>query len=757
VPAVRDAPLLLIGTYRDTEVDQSHPLFAIIGEVGGSVGVDLVALEGLTLCDVTRMLAGRPTTGARLHAEELHRRSGGNPFFLAEILRLRADVGEAVPPTVSAAISARTRRLPAATRRVLAHAAVFGREFTPRLIAVLDDAPIVEIDAHLGPAVSGGLIHRTGHADGGYRFTHVMVREAIYEAIPPAPRAELHDQVVRTVDGASSDGYRMAPSDLASHAARTVRTDEERRRAIRFAVRAAVAARDRLAHEGAAAWFARALELGIDTTEERFGLLLELGDSAGRASHIDQARTAYQQAWAVAEGAGWSSRLPEVALGLGNVIVSAGTVDAGLVRMLELSLDRVDPADRRSRIRLAARLSVEIYWSAELPRARRLAAEAVAAARRLGDQRTLAVSLAAQQFVLRGPESLSERVRLGSELVELARQLGDEQLELNGRRLLLADRLQVDPAAAAADFDELAALAERTRRPLAQWYVMINRGIRATMAGRGEEALAIVAAAETYGRRIGAGPTAVYAAFQRFAAHRDLGRAGESEDELRAAIHRFPGVITLRCALTVALAEAGRRDEAEALLGDLVASDCRGVPPDALWMSGLAMLATAATRLGRRAEAATLHRLLLPHTGKIVQQGVVAWWGAVDHYVGLTAATLRRWDDAEAAFRSGLRLHETWAAVALVRASLDGLAAVPRGPDGPRSWVSAPTERRVAGLTSREDEVLRLLASGAANKQIAHRLNISIHTVERHVANVYLKIGVRNRSEATAFALRIDG
>jgi hypothetical protein len=126
-------------------------------------------------------------------------------------------------------------------------------------------------------------------------------------------------------------------------------------------------------------------------------------------------------------------------------------VDAGLVRLLEQSLNRADPADRQARIRLTARLSVEIYWSARLPEARQFAADAVAAARRLGDAQTLAVSLAAQQFVLRGPDQLAQRVRLGAELVEQARALSDEQLELNGRRLLLADRLQVDPTAAAAE------------------------------------------------------------------------------------------------------------------------------------------------------------------------------------------------------------------------------------------------------------------------------------------------------------------
>jgi DNA-binding CsgD family transcriptional regulator len=60
----------------------------------------------------------------------------------------------------------------------------------------------------------------------------------------------------------------------------------------------------------------------------------------------------------------------------------------------------------------------------------------------------------------------------------------------------------------------------------------------------------------------------------------------------------------------------------------------------------------------------------------------------------------------------------------------------------------------MSALTRREREVLRLLATGESNAQIARRLGVSIHTVERHVANLYPKIGARGRADATAYAIR---
>ncbi|MDN5931850.1 MAG: AAA family ATPase, partial [Pseudonocardia sp.] len=416
VDALGDAPVLLVGTFRDTEVGAGHPLHATLGECD----VAWLPLPALTVDDAARLAADLAPTGAVLPPAELHRRSGGNPFFLTELLRHHPAHGEAVPDTVSAALSARVGRLPEDTRRLLTVAAVLGREFRPPLLAELADVAVVRVGDLLGPAVAAGLIRRPVDGD-VHSFAHVLIRESVYEAVPPSRRATWHGRVVDIVEASApgdepcpgdlgrwdpsrGDPSRcdLSPSDLASHAVRAVRTPAERRRALRLVTRAGGAARDRLAHDEAAAWFGRALELGVDTRDERYALLMELGRCAGRASQVERARGAFDRARALAGGEPRCAA--DVALALGEVIDSAGGVDAGLVRMLEEALEQAD--DRATRIALAARLAVEIYWGPRLDEARQLAADAVAAARRLGDDRTLAVALAAQQFALRGPEPL---------------------------------------------------------------------------------------------------------------------------------------------------------------------------------------------------------------------------------------------------------------------------------------------------------------------------------------------------------------
>jgi DNA-binding NarL/FixJ family response regulator len=58
------------------------------------------------------------------------------------------------------------------------------------------------------------------------------------------------------------------------------------------------------------------------------------------------------------------------------------------------------------------------------------------------------------------------------------------------------------------------------------------------------------------------------------------------------------------------------------------------------------------------------------------------------------------------------------------------------------------------GLTNREIEILKLLANGMANKQIAYRLKISEKTVRNHVSNTYEKLGIYDRSQAVLYAVK---
>jgi ATP/maltotriose-dependent transcriptional regulator MalT len=540
-----------------------------------------------------------------------------------------------------------------------------------------------------------------------------------------------------------------------------------RDRAFTATFRAAALAAARLADETAAQWYTRALRLAPPDPGLEVTLLLELGRVAGRSGHTDVARSAYDRAWAAAARTDDRHRAAEAALGLGQVVVSSGTIDAGLVARLEASLHLLQPDDAVLRARLTARLAIELYWG-QLTRARLLVAQAVTDARVVDDRTTLASALAAQQFVLRGPDRLAERIRLGEELITIAQELDDEPLETYTRRVLCSDRLRVDLPTADAEVDALDEFAQRTRRPIAAWYTLLLRTLRATMSGRLDDATVLVDQAEALGRRIGAQPAPLYATIQRCFLGRHLGRFPEHELPLRREITRQPAMVGIRALLALLLAETGRPAEALALLDELVAERCAALPRDAVWLAAVNLLAETAAVLDNPEYAATLDAVLQPYRGEVCEFGVGGWIGAIDLGLARTATVLRRWDDAETAFCRALRIHEAWGAVPLVVATLTGHAAMlrRRGAPGDRARATRlageaahlfrPTPDHAGSdtLTARETDILRLLARGASNKEMARNLSLSVHTVERHVANLYQKIGVRNRAEATAYHLR---
>ena len=191
--AAADAPLLILGTYRATEVHENDALSAALAELRRARVLDSIALGGLAADDVAALIRG---LGAELPQEVAHavaRRTEGNPFFVEEIVR-HVDAGGqlSVPESITDLLRRRLRQLGDRTQRVLSAAAVLGREFD---LAVLErvsgsdgEALLEAIDAALAEHV---LVAVPGVV-GRFAFSHALIRETIYEQLSAARRPGLH-------------------------------------------------------------------------------------------------------------------------------------------------------------------------------------------------------------------------------------------------------------------------------------------------------------------------------------------------------------------------------------------------------------------------------------------------------------------------------------------------------------------------------------------------------------------------------------
>lgn len=224
---IREAHILIAATYRDVEVAPEHPLSPTLASLARLPMVERVMLRGFSPEEVSSYVVSViGSTPAEAFAEELHARTGGNPFFLAETMRLVEDDASAedaaiesvvgVPANVRDVILTRLGALPSEAQRLLEQAAVLGRLFDVQVLAALEGADEGDVLDSLTPAVKARLILATDPIAGAYRFSHALVRDALYEELTPGIKARLHLRAGEVLEGLRGSTSAHA-AQIASH------------------------------------------------------------------------------------------------------------------------------------------------------------------------------------------------------------------------------------------------------------------------------------------------------------------------------------------------------------------------------------------------------------------------------------------------------------------------------------------------------------------------------------------------------------
>jgi predicted ATPase/DNA-binding CsgD family transcriptional regulator len=813
----RDSHMLIVGAYREGEAAHELAFERSVATLHRLRALSLLPLATLPPADVSRLAQSYLGGPLGPSASKLLLRQGeGNPFFVEELLRNWAETGalaqtepidasegrwsiapvaaEAeIPSSILILVRQRLIRLPADTIELLHTAAIIGRVFESALLAEIMGSEPESVEERILVAVRAQLIRPI--RPGAFAFAHDRVRECLYSDVTAARRTRLHTHLGRLLEARADPPDARRVADLAFHFTRS----GDRERGVTYARQAAESAMAAYAFEEAVAHYRDALELLDGADERRALLLLGLGDATIAAGSEREAMAAYALARTSLQVSGNSAAAARASHGLGRAawrLEDLPTARAAFETTLALLGEDATSERAHALVDLGTLLGVTMHRYTEgLAYGRK----ALALAQELRDERLIAPATRTVGNMLVRANNLEAGIPLLEDALAIAERTNGPVEATECCACLVMAYLWVGNIEALQTANEQRALfAQQCHDPHQLRHAHAMVALLEAYEGRISHAEDILREAEeTVERLSDPEPLAFLHMMQGLTAYH-VGDYASAESLFATACRIFrsigPGALVWYLGWP-ALAHARRGNEpaARTCIAEMMAL-VADVPPDCIpVMEALAPIAQAALVLEDHDLATRIYPRLLPfrtrHADFLPERllGELAmlhgdWPLAEAHLVATEAMTRTR--DGAPVYARAPELARTLAARANLELAWHGKLAQPQvgellqaalglmeqlSMEGEAQKVreqlgalSKPVATRVSfpdHLTRREVEVLRLIAAGEDNQSIAALLVLSVRTVERHISNIYSKIGAAgaaSRAMATAYALRHD-
>ena len=716
---IEPLPAVLVLTYRDDEVGPDHPLTGVLGALPNT------SVHRVVLPPLSRRAIAALTVDRGLEPDEVLRATGGNPFFVTELVA----GGGAIPASVGDAVMARIRKLPRAAQQAVEALAVVPGLIPTDLLAVL----VPDLDAVTVVERRGMLVTENG----GVRFRHELARDAVLATTPDTAQIAYHGRVLDHLLTADAEAALLLHHAAGAHRADVI---------ARYGPVAATQAFNVGAHREAAAHHRRVLAHPELLAPDDLARLLE------------------EHAWAL--------------LNLLRITEAVGVAERAVQLRSELD-------DRAAHVRALLTFARVLYLTGEPDEAQRRIAEAQAMLGAVG-QDDVEAEVRTHRLAL---AHLTDEHEVVLEdwhaTVALARRIGRTDLRIYGdvyggtSTVMRGDARGLEAIEAAIE----AGWSEGWLEALARAYT--NLVLSLVLLRRWDEALARIDEAIRFyddhqfrGHRYD-----TVAQWAQLLVHRgEWAEATRLLGELDRSANEAGALRSLTLAAEALLAvRTGAPDAADVLTRawsetrdgrseSMVPTACAGI--EWAWLTGRPQAADPFVEVALPKVAGTLWlehlRWRLPLVGRAHDaddvrgepertsltgdhRGAAAAWSALGMPFE-AAVELLHLDEPEPALEALLAFERLGAqpAARLARQRLRdlGVRNIPRGP-------TSATRDHPLGLTPRQVEVLELLAEGLTNAEIADRLVVSIRTVDHHVSTVLQKLGVSSRKEAAERAAAI--
>jgi DNA-binding SARP family transcriptional activator len=687
--SIATLPLVLVVTTRDSAADIGPTLSDTLAWFARSDPVRL-PLAGLDLRGVADQV--RQQTGVAVGvdvAAAIRDRTEGNPFFVAEFVRLLVEDGTlgdpsanswaTVPEGVRDVVRERLAQLSSGQRDVLVTAAVLGRSVD---LDVLEEATARSGD-EVDEAIETGLV--TGVLDddgpGRFRFTHAIVRDAVYELLPATGRRRAHAAAGQALERRRFGRTAEHAAELAEHY--RLAGPAHARAAWSFARRAAELAIERSAPVEAARLYAAAAEAvqadDSASPEERESVRSGLGRALCRAARPMDAWAHLAAAGESALDRGDPASAARILLGITEQAVwtwrTHPLVDDRAIETWQAVLAALPEDEPLLRARVQAALAVELlYRPGAADHASRLVDDAVLAARRGNAPPELLQILRLAHLALQRPDLLDRRIAIGDEMVALAAR-ADAGVELAAALCMRATDRSESGRWSEANDDMSRAQQLAARHQVAPMLVITGWALSLTRQAVGDFEGSESAIAEIEDLQATISMAGVGIGLCQLATMRLLqGRLAELEPALAEAAAQHPNFRDLHA---LALIHAGRLEEARVAVGAWAEQ-----PPllwDFLWTGLTVVRARLWMAFGDQEAITDLRTQLEPYADRLVVGGMSAMFlGSVHHTVGELALAAGDRDAAVQHLEAAVATHRRLGFTAMVSASESALAGAVR-------------------------------------------------------------------------------
>ncbi|HLF76617.1 MAG TPA: AAA family ATPase [Dehalococcoidia bacterium] len=790
---LKGVPLLVAGSYRTQDVDPTRPFFTLLADLARERLDERLSLEPLSLEQASELMQSAGLEVSQGTVEAIYRQTQGNPFYLEEVLRhLQAEdlldtnldsANWAIPEGVRQVIGKRVLGLRTEARRLLQAGAVLGDGFQFEIAGAMSEVEEQVLMDALDQAIGAGLLREEGDV---CRFGHPLIQRTVYDSLTAARRRALHLRAAEVIE--ATYGRHLEPylSRLAvNYRLAGARADPDK--AIEYSILAGASAEKALAYDEAHTHWASAIQLmeryAVDP-RQRAELLARLGDLlqvtgfdtyAESARDFKQAIDLYQEVGAREEAASVQARLG-LLLGAGGPVNDNG---AALKYLHAAEEFLKDGPPSEAQLWLYSGLGLVDVWRVQPEEGLRASRRAMELALQLERHDRWVTNAIMCGFHLHAMGKLSEGIGVMTHAWEKADEIDQTYPAyvaaswLGGRLRELGDPREGESWYAREVGQRRQDEAPSRRRAL--WSgIATSKAVSGDMEGcRKVLADQHVPAREEAGFWLGDWEQSAtgWARIRNVAPKAEhqlnlaeaglaLARLASAKGEPAKAIELLTEVLEIGLQgphvilqmragvdLAVRLAEVGEIDHARRHLQSCVeilrqGEDWRG-------LAGRVSFAEAILAVANRdftdAEAhfnealGTFRQYSLPWEEA---EAYRVWGGA------LPGAGRRYRQAARDSFDKALDIYGRLEAAPVWADSLL---------DSRGSQLGSPKRGEVPnypdGLTEREVEVIRLIATGQSNRDMADSLVLSMRTVERHIANVYDKIGMRTKAQTTAYAI----